>query len=187
MPNPRLASRYAKSLIDLSIEKDRLEEVYTDMQWLNAICKASRDFVVLLRSPVIKGDKKEKIIDIISKGKIGELTRAFIMLMIRKGRESYLPEVISAFISQYKNNKNIHQVKLITASPISNELRDAIVERIKATSELQNIELETVVDKRLIGGFILQAGDKLVEGSIAKDLKQIAKQFDNNDFIYKLR
>ena len=51
MPNPRLASRYAKSLIDLAIEKGQLENVYADMQWSAAVCKSNRDFVNLLTQP----------------------------------------------------------------------------------------------------------------------------------------
>jgi F-type H+-transporting ATPase subunit delta len=54
MPNPRLATRYAKSLIDLAIEKGQLEKIFADMQWLQAVCKASREFVNVLKSPVIK-------------------------------------------------------------------------------------------------------------------------------------
>lgn len=61
MPNPRLATRYAKSLIDLSVERGQLDVVYGDMQYLQQVCKASRDFVNLLRSPVIKADKKQAI------------------------------------------------------------------------------------------------------------------------------
>ena len=41
MPNPRLATRYAKSLIDLAIERGQLEEVFADMQWLNAVTKSN--------------------------------------------------------------------------------------------------------------------------------------------------
>ena len=187
MPNPRLASRYAKSLIDLSIEKDQLEKIFADMQWLQALCKASRELVIVLRSPVITADKKEKIVAAITKDKISEMTAAFIRLMIRKSRESFLPEVITAFISQYKVNKNIYTIKLTTASVISDELKNAIVQQIRHTSHMQNIELEVMVNKDLIGGFVLQAGDKLVDASIAYDLKAIAKQFENNDFIYKIR
>src|SRR5450432_3955241 len=111
MPNPRLATRYAKSLIDLAIEKDQLENVFADMQWLQAVCKSNRDFVNVLKSPVITGDKKEKIIEAVTGGRVGEITKAFIRLMIRKSRESYLPEVITAFIHQYKINKNIYTIK----------------------------------------------------------------------------
>ena len=187
MPNPRLATRYAKSLIDLSIEKDQLEEVFTDMQWLQNVCKGNRDFVNMLRSPVITADKKEKIIDAVTVGNINEITKAFTHLMVRKGRESNLPEVAAAFITQYKVKKSIYTVKLTTATALSDDLKNAIVNQIKATSDMQNIELEAAVDEKLIGGFVLQAGDKLIDASIAYDLKNIAKQFDNNDFIYKIR
>jgi F-type H+-transporting ATPase subunit delta len=187
MPNPRLATRYAKSLIDLAIEKDQLEEVFADMQWLQAVCKSSREFVNVLRSPVITADKKEKIIDAVTSGNIGKMTKAFSHLMIRKGRESNLPEVAAAFITQYKIKKDIYTIKLATAATLSDDLKNAIVNQIRATSNMQNIELETSVDEKLIGGFVLQAGDKLIDASIAYDLKNLAKQFDNNDFIYKIR
>ena len=187
MPNPRLATRYAKSLIDLSIEKGQLENVFADMQWLQAVCKGNRDFVNMLRSPVITADKKEKIVDAITTGNINEITKAFTHLMIRKGRESNLPEVAAAFITQYKAKKNIYTIKLTTVTALSEDLKNTIVNQIKATSNMQNIELETTVNEKLIGGFVLQAGDKLIDASIAYDLKNIAKQFDNNDFIYKIR
>ena len=187
MPNPRLATRYAKSLIDLAIEKGQLESIFADMQWLQAVCKASREFVIVLRSPVIKAGKKEKIVEAVTKDHVGEITTAFVRLMIRKSRESYLPEVVPAFIKQYKANKNIYPVKLTTASVLSEELKTAIVKQIQDTTEMKKIELETVVNEDIIGGFVLQAGDKLIDASIAYDLKNISKQFENNDFIYKIR
>lgn len=187
MPNPRLAKRYAKSLIDLSIERNELEKIYTDMQLLSGICKSNRDFVNMLRSPVINPDVKVKIMNAVLAGKITELTTVFTKLLVRKGREGNLPEICTAFIQQYKEYKNIYTVKLTTATALSNELKNAIIDRVRATSEMQNIELETEVNKDLIGGFVLQAGDKLIDASVAYDLKLIAKQFENNDFIYKVR
>ena len=61
MSNVRLATRYAKSILDLSIERNEVEIVFADMEWLQSVCKSSRDFVNVLRSPIIKSDAKEKI------------------------------------------------------------------------------------------------------------------------------
>jgi F-type H+-transporting ATPase subunit delta len=187
MQNPRLGTRYAKSLIDLSVERGELEVVYKDMLYLQALTKGSKDFLNLLRSPVVKNDVKTKIVNTVTEGKISELTKVFTTLMINKGRESNLPEVAFAFVEQYKKIKDIHSVKLTTATEVSNEVKTAIVEQVKRTSNMQNIELEAIVDQNIIGGFVLQAGDKLVDASIAYDLKEIAKQFENNDFVYKVR
>jgi F-type H+-transporting ATPase subunit delta len=187
MPNPRLASRYAKSLIDLAIEKGQLEKVYEDMQWLQAVCRSNRDFVNLLKSPVVKADTKKKIVDAVTKDSVGEMTSAFYRLLIAKGRESVLPEILTAFIAAYKGHKNIHVVKLTTATPVTDAVKKAIIEQVKQTAGFEHIELEEKVDPSLIGGFILQAGDKLVDASVAYDLRSIARQFENNDFIYKIR
>jgi F-type H+-transporting ATPase subunit delta len=187
MPNPRLATRYAKSLMGLSIEQGQLEDVYADMQWLQAVSKSNRDFVNLLRSPIIKADTKKKIVAAITEGKISALTTAFNNLLVTKGRESNLPEIAAAFISSYKEHKNIKTIQLTTAMPISDSSKTAIVNRVKKTGGFQHVELEEKVDPELIGGFVLQIGDQLVDASVAYDLKSVAKQFENNDFIYKLR
>jgi F-type H+-transporting ATPase subunit delta len=187
MPNPRLATRYAKSILDLAKERGEVEQVYNDMLLLQQICKGNRDFVVLLKSPVITPDKKIKIVEAITAGKVSEMTHAFNRLLINKAREASLPEIAAAFIKQYKEFKNIHTIKLISASPLGESLIAAIVKRVKSTTEMKNIEVETTIDNKLIGGFVLQVGDQLVDASIAHELKEISKQFENNDFIYKLR
>jgi len=187
MQNPRLGTRYAKSLIDLSVERGELEAVYADMLFLQALTNESREFLNLLRSPVVNSDVKTNIVNTVTEGKISTLTKAFTTLLISKGRESNLPEVAKAFVDQYKKLKNIHPVTLTTATPVSDAVKTQIIEQIKRTSDMQNIELETIVDESIIGGFVLQAGDKLVDASISYDLKEVAKQFENNDFVYKVR
>src|SRR4051794_26186757 len=101
MQNPRLAIRYAKSLLDLAKEQNKLELVYNDMKLLDNICKTNREFANVLKSPVIKEDKKNQIIESVTAGHINSLTASFIRLLGTKGRESNLVEIISAFIDQY--------------------------------------------------------------------------------------
>ena len=187
MNNPRLAGRYAKSLLDLSIEQNQLEAVYADMKFLQAICKSNPDFVAVLKSPIITADKKEKIIEAITQERVSNVTGLFIRLLIRKARENNLPEIVKAFIEQYNKLKNIYQVKITTAASISEELQHAIADKVKADGAIQNIELETAIDDELIGGFKLQMGDLLVDASIIRDLNDVRKQFMSNEYIHKIR
>jgi len=187
MQNPRIAGRYAKSLIGLAIERNELDRVYNDMLYLQAVLKQSRDFLVILRSPIITPDKKQTILKTVTEGKVSEIVAGFNRLLIQKGREGFLPEIITAYINQYKVLKDIYVVKLITAVPASEELKQMIIDKVKATTSLQNIELKTEVKEELIGGFVLQMGDTLVDASISYDLHAIKQQFLNNDFIYNIR
>ena len=187
MPNPRLAARYAKSLIDLATERGQLEEVYADMQYLQAVIKSSRDFLNLLRSPVVKANKKESILEAVTKGKISALTTAFNKLLINKGRESDLPEIVSAFVAQYNTIKGIHKVMLTTAVPVGDDIKNDIVGKVKTATGLENIELEAKTDESLIGGFVLEFNNNLVDASVLRDLKDIKKQFIGNVYEHQIR
>jgi len=187
MMHPRLSGRYAKSLIDLSTEKGELENVYKDMLFLQAICKSNRDFVNLLKSPIIKADKKGQILDAVTKGKVSELTAKFNRLLVNKGRESDLPEIVNAFITMYNDIKGIHKIKLTTADPVSEELKQSILGKIKTDTSIEHIELESVVDSDIIGGFILEYDNNMVDASISRDLKEIKKQFTENIYVQQIR
>lgn len=187
MLNPRLAGRYAKSLIDLATERNELEAVYNDMQYLKAVCKASRPFVALLKSPVIPIDKKSGALKAVTAGKISAVTTAFNQLLINKNREFYLPEIVDAFIDQYNVIKGINKVKLTTAVPLSDAVKSGIVNKIKAQTSLQEIELESVVNDNLIGGFVLEFNNNLVDASIQRELRELRSQFEKNIFVQQIR
>jgi F-type H+-transporting ATPase subunit delta len=187
MPQPRLAGRYAKSLIDLAKEQNQLDTIYADIVSLQKLCKESKDFSNLLRSPVIKADKKLAILDKAIFGSFQKLTTAFIRLLVQKGRESVLPEIVVAFIEQYNQINDIHQVKLITATPASDELQSVFAQKVKEATAVKKVELEAEVDESLIGGFQLEFDGKLVDASILRDLRDLRKQFEQNIYISDIR
>ena len=187
MNNPRLAGRYAKSLIDLAKELNQVDVICADMKFVQSICKSNHDFVLVLRSPIIKPGTKAKIIETITKDRVNITTSSFIQLLIRKGRESNLPEIADAYIEQVNVLKDIHQVKITTAVPISEAIKNEIVAKVKYSSSYQNIEIETLVDEDLIGGFLLEMEGKLVDASILRELNDIKKHFMNNEYIHKIK
>ena len=188
MKNPRLAGRYAKSLLGLATEQNQVDAVCADMKWLQRVCKTNRDFVAVLRSPVIKPTAKAKIIESISKERVSTLTTAFIQLLVRKAREINLPEIVDAYIDQFNKLRNIYKVKITTAAPMTDEIKEAIMANVRAAIKTdQTFEIETQVKEELIGGFLLETEGTLVDASILRDLKDIQRQFMNNDYLHRIR
>jgi len=187
MQNPRLATVYAKSLADLAEDKGQFDQVYQDMEYLKALCAASRDLVLLLKSPVVYADKKQSILTAITKGNITDLTVAFNTLLIKKGREGYLPEIAVAFINLYNERNAIHQVKVTTAEPLSESLRKSIEEKLKKDAGFEHIKMDTEVNADIIGGFILEYNNNLIDASILRDLQDVKRQFQRNDYIRDIR
>ncbi|MDE3212568.1 MAG: ATP synthase F1 subunit delta [Bacteroidota bacterium] len=187
MHNPRLAERYAKSLVALTLEIGQFDLVDKDIRLLHHLCTISREFVLMLKSPIITADKKFAIISKVTDNKISKTTQTFIKLLCNKNRESALPEIILSFIDQYNTIKGIHKAKLTTAIAVSEEVRQSFIQKIKEANQIDKIELETVVRPSLIGGFLLEMDGKMVDASILRDLNDVKRQFANNDYIHKLR
>ena len=186
MQNPRLASRYAKSLLDIAQEQNVLEAVKADMELVQQICESNHDLVLMLKSPVVKADKKAAVMHAILDGKVQNVTIAFMSLLINKGREFYLPEIASTFSMQYKALKNIRSVQLTTAVAIDESLKNSIKEKVAASVQDGHIELNANVDADLIGGFTLEIGDKLFDASIRKELVEIKNQFTKNLYVAEI-
>jgi F-type H+-transporting ATPase subunit delta len=179
--------RYAKALIDLALEKDSLDQVRQDMSFLQMVCDQSRAFVNVLRSPIINADKKINIIDAVGRdGKVSELTLSFAHLLVKKGREGDLPDIISAFIDQYNQLKDIHTLKLTTAVPVSSGVEDALKDKLRTDLGIDKVIMETSVNADLIGGFTLEFDGKMVDVSIARDLRQLRQDFTQNIYVPKL-
>lgn len=185
MSATKLAHRYAKSIVDLSIEKGQLEQVMNDMRMLNRATDESRDFYMMLKSPIVNGDKKMEVVHKIFGNNITEITRSFLDILMMKNRESYLPEIIDAFIEQYNAHKGITPVKVTTAVPLSQEMQNKVMQTLKTAAGLHTVELHTQVDPSLVGGYVLQWEDKLIDNSIARGLAILKDEFDNNDYIRK--
>lgn len=183
MLNPRLASRYAKSLIDIATEQNALEDILKDMQMIDLVCKQNRDFLLLMRSPIVSADKKFAIVDAIFSSRVAPLTAAFVKLLINKGREQNIDEIAQAYIQQYREKKKIKTIRLTTAAPVDSEVIEVLKNKIAAAYKESSIQIETKTDPALLGGFVLDMGDKQLDASVVRDLNDIKKQFTKNLYV----
>ena len=178
----RVASRYAKSLIDLAQEQNKLDRILDDVKTFQSAV-AHRDFYLMLKSPIINGPKKVQIFKELFTGKFDDMTLAFFDIVTKKSRETLLPEIASEFIAQYKSLQHISTVKLTTATKLDDAAVALIKEKLVGSDATdQKVEIETAVNPDLLGGFILEFDDKLYDASIAHQLKQLKKEFAKNTF-----
>ena len=182
MKETRVSVRYAKSLLDLSLEKGQLEQVREDMQLVSSVIRESHDLQLLLKSPVVKSDKKKEIFKAIFGGKIGVLSSAFIDIVIRQRREDQLEGIISSFFDQYKTHKQILTAVITTAQGLDEKLRKEVLSVVKSATKSE-VELEEKVNADLIGGFVLRVGDRQVDASILRQIKNLDWKFLENPSI----
>jgi len=181
----RIASRYAKSLLELAQEQGKLETVKEDIATFNKVLE-NRDFELLVKSPIIQAEKKRSIFKSIFEGKVDDLSAAFFDIIIRKGRESVLGEIAKSFEEQYRTSQNITRAKVTTASSMSASQLDRLKASLSDLDITGAVELETAEDPSLIGGFVLEVEDRLYDASVKNKLAELKKEILDNTLIKSL-
>ncbi|GAB2695161.1 ATP synthase F1 subunit delta [Mucilaginibacter koreensis] len=174
-----VASRYAKSLIDLSEEQNTLEETKKDMELFVQVVKANSQLQAVLRNPIISHDKKVNILKALFGDKVSKATEAFFAIMVNKSRGDVLYFTAQEFVNQYNIKKHIVKASVVSAAPLSEANRLAIIDEVKQIVGGE-IVLQVKVDPALIGGFVLTVGDRQIDTSVSGSLKRLKKDFAEN-------
>lgn len=180
-----IAERYAKSLFELAIEMGKLEQVRKDMDLIIDVCQNNRDFRHMLLSPVIRPEKKIMVMDAIFTGKIEELSKQFYQLLCKQRREKFIEGIARQFISKYKKYHNIHVIEIRSATPLSEELRERVIDIIESRTK-GTVELTETIDKNMIGGFIVSDEERRFDASLTTTIKKLKKEFEQNLYIREL-
>jgi F-type H+-transporting ATPase subunit delta len=181
--DPRAVARYVKSLLDLSIDQKVVDDVHNDMLLFSKVVNENRSFALMLKSPVIKHDTKREIMQQLFKGKVNKLTIAFLDIITRKNREPLLPAIAREFHNSYNDYKGVGKAVVTTAVPLDGKLRAEIEKIVKSNSDKKQVELIEKIDAEMIGGFILNIGDRQIDASIKNKLKALKLEFSQNPYV----
>ena len=176
MSEIKVAARYAKSLIDLALEQNALEEIKVDMELFVNTLRINTELQAVVKNPIIPLNKKNAIINAVFGGKIHRVTSSFLKIVIDKGRAEIIYGTAKEFLNQYNQYKNIVTAKVTSATPLTENAKTEIINKVKAITGGE-VLLQTEVDDSLIGGFILTVGDMQFDTSLASGLAKLKKEF----------
>ncbi|MEE4286412.1 MAG: ATP synthase F1 subunit delta [Mariniphaga sp.] len=175
MDESAITVRYAKAIFSLAKEKNQLSSLKEDMDLISNACSQSEDFILLLKSPVVKTSEKVHIIKLIFQKKISALSLQFLELVTQNNREVFIPLICRNVLTLIRKEKNIKTAVITTAQEMDKKLLE------KAAKILENelgtqVELSAKVNPHLIGGMILRIDNKQYDASILTKLNKIKQE-----------
>lgn len=168
----KAATRYASSLIQLGIERNELEVIAADISLLGNTIDASHDLVLFLRSPIINKARKKEALNTIFKDKISSVTSSFLEILVKKGRESTIVDVVRAFKKLYNDHCGIIEVEITTASELDESQKNSLSQSLSKRTG-KKIVLMTKIDKSVKGGIKARIDDTVIDGTIEYKLEQL--------------
>ena len=167
---------YADALIELAQKNDAVDEIADECRQLSTLLEGEAQLQTLLSNPAITSAERVDLVERIFSGKVSDTLFRFLSVMARKDRLDELPAVLLSVRERVAEIRGEVEVDAWTASPMPDELRDSVRDRVAAALGGKTITLHEHVDPALLGGLKLRVGDRLLDGTAATRLRLLRRK-----------
>lgn len=170
----KVSEPYAKALLDASSSKKLVDEVTSDMNSIFQVLNDRTDLTQFLSNPLISGESKKKVLANIFKDQIDEVTFSFLMVLVDKGRISFLGAVVESYLTLANKLASVEVAEVFSAIPLSVEQQERLIKKLEQISGVKTVKLNLSIDTSLLSGFIVKVGTQVIDASLSGQLKQIS-------------
>lgn len=193
-----IATRYATALLKLVEETGSGELVAAQVQVIEKALDEVPDFRRAVDDPAVAAVQKISLFEASLKDSMAQELHKFLELLIRNGRIGDVRLVLTTFVTEYYRSRHIKRARLVVADPALLDLeptpsdpvpvegplrqaqRPALESRLRDLVEKQTgcrLILKTEVNPSLIGGFVFEVEDTVLDASVSRQLDFIRRQF----------
>lgn len=174
MPNGALARRYAQALFEIAAETS-LDQVDKELKELTQFIEGEQEVAEILYHPHISSTEKKALMDKLVGGQIGQVVRNFLYLLIDRRRQNILPQVEKEFSRLADDARNIVEAKVASAVELTPSQTERLKEQISHLTG-KTVRMVSELRPELIGGILVQVGDRVIDGTIKQALANMREQ-----------
>ncbi len=174
MFNTSLALRYARAFYKIAASVGKAEKVEENLGDISRTIGASSDLKRVLYHPGITPDEKKRVLNEVFSGDCESVSLKFLGYLIDKKRIFQCGAISQCFSEMLDEDQNRVNVRVESFSPLNGETLKKIKERL--TKNLgKEIAIATEVIPSLMGGMRIILGDKVIDGSIAHQVRRLSE------------
>ena len=167
-----ISVRYARALLKSATALKIEDSVCQDMMCLGRSYIEVPQLRTAIATPMLQPEKKELLLVTAAGTEPTELTRRFLKLVLREGRDNALQFMAASYVTLYREQKNITCGRLITATAVTPAIEDKMRQMVESKTR-GTVEFNTEVDPDIIGGFILEYDTYRMDASVKTGLRKI--------------
>lgn len=166
---------YAQALLELARELGQVDTLADEVQQLLPIVEQGGELHRLLTHPAIGDTERGKIVRSVFEGKVSGLLYNLIRLLGDKGRLGSLPQVAAGYLLAVAEERGQIDVQAFVASELDPATARLVADQIGAALG-KSVSLTQKIDPSLIGGLKIKVGDKLIDASVASQLRNMKQK-----------
>ncbi len=166
-----LARPYAKAIFELARESNDFSN-WSDQLDLLSVIASDPDMLNIAKEPAVSESQITDLILDVAGEQFDEQVRNLVKLLVSNDRLAATADINQQFVVMRDEAEQVIEAQLITASEVDESQKQKIEAALSSRLGKQ-IKLEALVDKSLIGGAVVRAGDWVVDGSVKAQLQDL--------------
>jgi len=170
-----VAKRYARALFEVASERGKIDQIETELKAVVEAIQQSADLSKIMLHPHISPEAKKDLANELFAAHVSEEVKNFLGVVIENGRESDFNNILAGYVQLANEARGFADAVVTSAKPLNDEEQAALAEKFGKMLN-KKLRIQTVVDASILGGIIVQIGDRLYDGSIRTKLQHFAHQ-----------
>lgn len=170
-----VSKTYGDALFELALEQNAVDELSKEVQVVSEALRENEELMKLLEHPKIVKEEKLQIVENIFKGRVSDDLTGFLQLIVNKDRYGEIYAILDVFMDRVREYKRIGVASVTTAVELREEQKQAVTDKLLATTDYESFEMKYAVDAALIGGMVIRIGDRVVDSSIKHKLELMSR------------
>ena len=172
-----LARPYAKAAFEYAMEAGDLQGWSDSLGTVSSVAKQS-SVDQLLSSPSSTASEQAAALTGICGESLSSAGKNFICILSENRRLKLLPQIAHQFEIMKANQEKAIEVDVASAQPLDEEQQEKLTEALSKKLE-RKVNMQVSLDKSLLGGAVIRAGDTVIDGSIRGRLTNLAESFNS--------
>jgi len=168
MIKSQVGRRYSKAIFEIAEEKNQVKEIYEMLNSAMVLYRTDKEFKNFILNPLIDNEQKKSVLNEIF-GKDNSENLNILLYILDKGRINCIKYIVAEYLKIYYRKNRILDVKATFTKELTDEQKKKLIDKLSQKTG-KEINLEIKIDKNILGGGIIKIGDKIIDGSIRREL-----------------
>ena len=168
-----ITTPYAEALLQVAESRNEVDEVVDQAKAVLALWHESPELRKAMASPVLEVDAKKAVLEKLFSDQLTPSFLNLLKLLADRQRIGVLDAVLDRMLELYREQRNIALANVISATALNEEQQAELSKKVQAVAGTDKLEFNLSVDPDLIGGFVVKVGSKVIDASLAGQVRRL--------------
>ena len=168
-----ITTPYAEAFLQVAESRKEVDEVVDQAKAVLSLWHESPELRQAMSSPVLEVDAKKAVLEKLFSDQLTPSFLNLLKLLADRQRIGVLDAVLDRMLELYREQRNIALANVISATALSEEQQAELSKKVQAVAGTDKLEFNLSVDPDLIGGFVVKVGSKVIDASLAGQVRRL--------------